>query len=588
MKLYASIAAVALAASAAAQSPLTTLFAGPNGSGSGAVVFVNITVTVPSITINRIDVNSNAAAGTRGRIRVWQTIPSVTFFSGSEQNFANWTVLAEGSVTAAGLDLPSTCCFSQPFTLTSAMGQRGYAIEHIGIGARYTNGTGTNQTYTNGEMTLFAGVAASNGSFADQTILGGDVSLPYAVALLGGGAARVFNGAFHYAVGSSAPVCSFSDRVGLACGGGFGSSFNIDATPAQAAAKLQGKTLMMVPNANGAYDVTTMPAIPLVPYAGHAALSGWASTITGATPTDDGEVTTPCTPFLTPLGASVSSLTIHTNGMVSSGSNLAALDVLVGGGDDWAVTTTAMFTATGPLPNPTWLFWHDNDITASGAIRFADLGTQIVITYDAVPSFGPIGLGSTIQMVIDTTVNSVTLTFQTIDPTAAGGGNAYSGNPYLVGYTPGGVQVRPQYQIDTTLFATQYGHAANLAHVALTSTPRPVMGSIIDYNVTNMNAVFPVGLLYFSVTNPFAPGLPFSFLGIGQPGCLLNFDLANAIGPFQFLAPGLVFSINTNTVTPSMLGLDFWGQAIVLDAAAPNLFGSLTSSNALHQRVEAN
>jgi hypothetical protein len=586
MKLYASIAAVALAASAVAQSPLAAnAFAATNASGAGAVIFQNMTVLVPDITINRIDINTNAALGTQGRLRIWQTVPGTTTFFGNDRDFTQWQVLAEGSVTSAGLNQVSPCCFATPFTLTSAMGPRGYAFEHIGVQAAFTTGSAT---FANAELSLTTGVAASNGSFADQTILGGNVSIPFAVAPYNAGTAYKWNGNIHYAVGTSSPICSFSDKVGLSCGGGFGSWFNIDATPAQAAAKLQGKTLMMTPNANGAYDVTTMPALPLVPFAGHTALSGWASTIAGAVATDDGEITTPCTPFLTPIGGVVNSLTIHTNGMVSSGSNLAALDVLTGGGDDWAVTTTAMFTATGPLPNPTWLFWHDNDITTTGAIRFADLGAQVVVTYDAVPSFGPTGLGSTIQIVFDTVSNIVTVTFDIIDPSAAGGSNAYSGNPYLVGYTPGGVQTRPQYQIDTTPFATQYGHAGNLAHVALTSTPRPVMGSVIDYSVANMNALVPVGFLYFSVTNPFAPGLPLSAIGVGMPGCMLNFDLANSIGPFSFLAPGIVLSINTATVTPSMLGLDFWGQAIVFDFAAPDLFASLVSSNALHQRVEAN
>jgi len=591
MKLVASLAALGLAAtSLVAQSPLTTIFAGPNGSGPGAVTFVNITVSVPAITVNRIDVNSNAAAGSTGRIRVWQTIPGVTFFSGSEQNFANWQVLAEGDVTAAGLDLPSICCFPTPFTLTSAMGPRGYAIEHIGIGARYTNGTGTNQTYTNAEMTLFAGVAASNGSYAHQTLLNGNVSIPFAVALLGGGQARVFNGAIHYAIGTSAPACSNSQTFGNASGGGYGSWYNVDATPAQAAAKLQGKTITMTPNALGAYDVAVGPALPLVPFAGHTALSGYTTTIAGAVATDDGEVATPVltTPFTTPSGAVLTSLFVHTNGMISGGSNLAALDLH--GGDDWAPTTSAMFPVTGlpaAVANPTWFAWHDNDITATGAIRFAEVGSQVVITYDAVPSFGPTGAGTTYQFVFDTASQSVSVTFQTIDPLPAGGANAYSGNPYVVGYTPGGAQLRPEYPIDTTLFSLQCGNSANAKHVALTSTPRPVFGSVINYNVTDLNAVFPLGFLYFSVLNP-VPNFPLNLIGIGKPCALLNFDLPNGVGPFSFTAPGLVIALDTNTITPSMLGLDFWGQALVFDLAATDLFASLATSNALHQRVEAN
>lgn len=588
MKPFAPLVAAALAASLVAQSPLTTIFAGPNGLANGGVTFINMTVLVPSITVNRIDVNSNSAAGTEGRVRVWQTT-TAPFYSGSESNILNWQILGEGDVIAAGNDLPTTCCFRTPFTLTSAMGPRGYAIEHIGIGPRYTNGTGTNQTYINTEINLFAGVAASNSNFSDPPQLGGSISHPFTAALAGGGAARVFNGSIHYAVGGSAPVCSSSQRFGLGCSGGFASWFNMTATPARANPKLQGKTFLMTPNLNGAYDVATLPAAPLVPYAGHAALGGWATTITGATATDDGEVVTPAfsSPFIHPTGVA-GSFVVHTNGMISVASNMAYLDTLAGGGDDWAPQTTALLNA----PNTMWCAWHDFDVTTAGTVRYDDNGSQIVITYDAVPNaFGVVTDVSTIQWVFDLIGGTVSVTFQAVDPVGVGPGNDnYSGNPYLVGYSPGGANVRPQYEVDPALLSVQYGSVAEVPHTILSSTPRPVFGSVIAYNVNNLNAGIPIGFLYFSATNPFelTGGLLLSFIGVGRPGCLLNFDLANGIGPFSFGAPGNVLNLDTNTVTPSMLGLDFWGQAIVIDLLAPDLFAGLTSSNALHQRIEAN
>ncbi len=582
MKPLASLIGLGLVASLTAQSPLTTTFVANNAAGPGAVTFVNLTVSVPAITVNRIDLNCNSAAGTQGRLRVWQTVTGIPQFSGSEQNFANWQVLAEGSVISAGLGLPTTCCFSTPFTLTSAMGTRGYAFEHIGIAPAYTNGNGTNQNYANAELSLAAGVAASNGSYADQVILGGNVSLPFAVALLGGGNPRVFNGSIHYAVGSSAPICSFSDKVGNGCGGGYASWFNINATSAQTSAKFQGKTVVMALNADGAYDVNVLPAGPLVPFAGHAPLTGWTTTITGATATDDGEVLTPglLGNLIHPTGVVTagSSLVVHNNGIISTGSNLAALAAL---GADWAPTTTIGFS----FPNTTWYTWHDFDVTTAGAIRYNDDGTQIVITFDAVPNSGGLVTDtSTVQYVFDY-VGNVSITFQTIT-TVPVGTNAYSGNPWLIGYSPAGTNTRPEYQIDTALLSSQHGIAIDSPHVALTSNPRPTFGSTINYDVNNLNAGFPLGFLYFSVANPFAPGLPLSFIGIGKPGCLLNFDLANGIGPFNIVAPGTVLSLNTAVVTPSMLGLDFWGQALVTDLLAADIFAAMTTSNALHQRIE--
>ena len=584
MKSFAPLVGLALVASLAAQSPLTTIFLGPNGLANGGVTFINMTVSVPSITVNRIDVNSNSALGTQGYVRVWQTVTGVSFYSGSETNAANWQVVGEGPVIAAGNDLPSIVCMKVPFTLTNTMGQRGYAIEHIGVGPRYTNGTGTNQTYNNAEISLFAGVAAGNTTFADPLAPLNDASYPFVGALAGGGAARVWNGSIHYAIGGSAPVCSFSERVGLPCGGGFSSWFDVNMLPAQAQQKLQGRQVMMLPTGS-TYQVITGPSPGLIPYAGHNPLVGWATTIAGAAALDDGETVTPTfsAPFPHVAGP-VSSFVVHTNGMISVASNLSYLDTLAGGGDDWAPQTPAVLGA----PNTAWYVWHDFDITTAGAIRFADTGSQVIITYDAVPSaFGAVTGTSTLQLVFDLSSGVITMDFQTVDPVFNGGAPGYSGNPWIIGYSPGGASVRPYPELDASTTSITQLDNADLANTRLTTT-RPVFGSLIDYTVANINSGFPLGFLYFSVTNPFAPGLPLSLLGVGKPGCYLNFDLASSIGPFQFAAPGLVLSIDTNTVSPSMLGLDFWGQAIVFDLLAPDLFAGLTSSNAVHQRVEAN
>lgn len=575
-----------LVSALAAQSPLTTLFTGGNGLLNGGVTFVNMTVNVPAITVNRVDINSNAAAGTFGRVRVWQTVTGVPFFSGSEGNAANWALLGEGSVIAAGNNLPSTVCFPVPFTLTSAMGGRGYAIEHIGVGPNYTNGNGTNQIYNNTEISLNAGVAAGGSPYADQVVLGGDVANPFLTALAGGGAARVFNGALHYAVGTSAPVCSFSNKVATGCGGNFASWFDMNITPNVAGPNLTGRQAVMTPGPTG-YTVTTSPSAGLIPFAAHTALGGFASTIVGAVATDDGEVTvTLSQPFFYDNGAaSTTALTVHTNGMVSVASNLTYLDTL--GGDDWAPTTTALPNA----PNTAWYSWHDMDITTAGSIKFDDNGLRAVITWDAVPSaFGVVTDVSTFQMVFDYVTSEVTMNWQSVTPVVVAP-PAYSGNPWLVGYSPGGANVRPP-ESDVTgtgsfdLFLT----IPENQHLSLTSSPRPVFGSVIDYQVNNFGTtVVPVGFLYFSAGNPFFPaGLPLSLLGVGKPGCLLNFDLANGIGPFSFVAPGLAFSLDTNVVVPSVLGLELWSQALLFDFASVDIFATLTTSNGLRQQIQAN
>jgi hypothetical protein len=570
MKALTTLLGLGLVSALTAQSPLTTLFAGPNGLLGGGVVFINMTVNVPAITINRIDVNSNAAAGTQGRVRVWQTLPAFPLFSGSEGVAANWQLLAEGAVIAAGNDLPSTVCFELPFTLTSAMGPRGYAIEHIGIGPRYTNGTGSNQIYNNAEISLNAGAAGGSSPYADA---GG--ANPFWTATNN---PRVFNGSIHYTVGTSAPVCSFSNRFGAGCGGSFSSFFDLHLTPALASPALTGRQVTMIPNGSQ-YSVVCAPSPGLVPYGAHTPLGGWTTAIAGGVATDDGEVVVPLTtPFPYP-GGTTPSLVVHNGGMISVASNQAYLDTQ--GGDDWAPSVTALLAA----PNTAWYSWHDMDITTTGQVTFAEIGTQAVFTWVAVPSFGGGAPNlSTFQMTFDSSSGVVTMAWETVE--AVGVPNPlYSGNPWLVGYSPGGANVRPETETDVAINQAFELSNTEVNNLLLTATPRPTFGSVIDYSVANMSGGFPYGLLFFSVANP-SPNLPLALFGIGQAGCLLNHDLANQIGPFTFLAPGLVLSVDTNTVTPSMLGLDFWGQAAVVDLIAPSLLGSLTSSNALHQRVE--
>lgn len=578
MKLTPALSTAFLLASLAAQSPLSTLLTGGNGLQNGGMVFFNLTATVPAITVNRIDVNSNSAANTIGRVRVWQTNTGIASFGGSEFDASRWTVIGEGDVVASGSNLPTVCCLQTPFTLTSAMGSRGYAIEHIGIGPNYTNYNGAGMAWQTAELALQPGTAALNSPYVEPPTGGGSASNPFLSALAGGGAGRLFNGLIHYVVGTTAPACSSTQRAGLACGGGFASWFHVSGTTAMASAKLQGKTFLMVPNANGAYDVHTLPATALIPYAGHTALGGFVPLIPGWIGTNDGETVTPplTTPFVFPGGVATSFF-VHTNGMISAGSNLAYFGNF--GGFDWAPHVPAALGA----PNAAWFCWHDFDITTAGAIRFDDNGSQVVITWDAVPnSFGAVTDVSTIQTVFDRATGTVSMTFQTVDAVGILPAN-YAGNSYFVGYSPGGSSLKPQYQVDTAPFSTQHGNAAEAEHFSLQALPRPVVGSTVDYNVANLSAAQPLGLLYFSVGNPFAPGLPLQAIGIGKPACMLNFDLANAIGPFSFASAGTALSLQTGTVTPSLVGLQCWSQALTFDLAAPDLFASLTSSNALLQ-----
>src|SRR5688572_1381120 len=89
----------ALASALAAQSPLTTLFAASHtvGGPDGGIAFFNLAANT-TVTVNRIEVNTQSPVGTRGIVRLYRTVPPLTSFSGSELTPANWTLLATGMV----------------------------------------------------------------------------------------------------------------------------------------------------------------------------------------------------------------------------------------------------------------------------------------------------------------------------------------------------------------------------------------------------------------------------------------------------------------------------------------------------------
>jgi hypothetical protein len=561
---------LAMAAGLAAQSPLTTVFFGPTGMTGGGVVFVDMTVTVPAVTITRIDLNSTAPAGTHGQVRMWQTVPGFATHAGFETTPAVWQPLGEGFVVAAGNDQPSTLCFAAPVTLTATMGARGYAFEHIGIGPRYSIGNGSNQDFASAELSVSCGAAAGGAPFADA-----NGAAPFRRAAI---APRVWNASMHYTVGPSAAPCSYSDRIGQGCGDAADSFFDVMWTSALATQRLPGRRVTLTPNSLGSYTVTTSPSPGLLPFATHAPLPFAAGTAEVAQ--------TLTAPFPHPTG-STSTLVIHENGMISVGSNLTYLQGL--GGSDWAPSVVGLLGA----PHTAWYSWHDFDLASGGQVRFAEVGSQAVLTFAAVPSFGQPGSASTLQFVFDSATGVVSCAWQTINPF---GQPLYDGDAWLVGFSPGGASPRPERPTDLTTNGTRdlVATASTSGALLLTAAPRPVFGTTIQYGVGALPRYAsgsaygaPVGLLYFSRTNPFAPGLALASVGLGRPDCQLNFDPQNPVGPFGFAAPGVVMSFATLATVPSMLGVEFWVQAAVTDLAG-DVFGSIVTSNALHQRVDLN
>jgi hypothetical protein len=136
---------------------LTTTFVDNNGrSTAGCTVMMDVVVTNPAgLRLVGADLNLIATAPAPFEVTVWITPGG---YSGNQLNPAVWTQISEGSGVAAGRGLPSAVDL-RDFTL--APGTYGLAFHHLNSGVAYTNGTGTNQSYSNSDLTLNLGVATS-------------------------------------------------------------------------------------------------------------------------------------------------------------------------------------------------------------------------------------------------------------------------------------------------------------------------------------------------------------------------------------------------------------------------------------------
>ncbi len=164
----------------------STLFASDNGlSAAGATMYVDVTAAAP-VTIGSIEINTSAAIGTSVGIEIWTT---ATTYVGNELDASVWTQVAfdDGMAASAGLDAPTPITLATAFSLPA--GTTGVALVGVNTGHRYTNGTGTNQTYVGTYLTIEGG--SSTGA-----AFGGSLFNP-----------RMFNGSF--CVGSSGAGTAF-------------------------------------------------------------------------------------------------------------------------------------------------------------------------------------------------------------------------------------------------------------------------------------------------------------------------------------------------------------------------------------------
>ncbi|HVS09282.1 MAG TPA: hypothetical protein VMS76_05345 [Planctomycetota bacterium] len=179
--LQTAFAACALAAGAFAQSgSITTTFVANNQGSIGGANYFDVNVTNPAgLTITNFDVHCSTStpAGTNFTVEVYTTPMT---YMGKEANIGLWTLVGSGNAVSNATTIPTPVDTSD-FVLPQ--GQVGMAIRFISAGLRYTNGTGSNQNYSNADIALALG-SATNVAFSGT---------PFTP--------RVWNGTIYYNIG---------------------------------------------------------------------------------------------------------------------------------------------------------------------------------------------------------------------------------------------------------------------------------------------------------------------------------------------------------------------------------------------------
>lgn len=396
-----AVLSLALASTCLSQSPLTTTFSGTAYGNVGNAVYFDLACTRPTgVTIDRIDLNFTAPAGTAGSVDVF-----VAPF-GSAITAAQWLLVATAPVITAGQGQPTIAALSAPIEMSNGCALR-LGIRANGLAHCYS-GTGASLVYANPDLTLTAGLASN---------------IPFASPVF---SPRVANATIHYqSAGSSCPPLSMVVARGHGCTRQFASFYEQFTTAAQF--DLAGTAITMV-STGGGYIITN---------------GGTLNPLGSLAP-----------PSVVPL-TDDSQAAVGTLGLYVGSNGWVAL----GAGNSNAYSPNVVTL----LGNPSTAFysWKDLNpsIPGSGQVHYEESGTQAQVTYAGVWDFG--GTSAThanyFQIQIDTATGNAVMAWGTMSGLGGsslvgyspGGPNGDPGNSDLSAL--GVVQVYLPEQLPLTL-----------------------------------------------------------------------------------------------------------------------------------------
>lgn len=162
--LKAAVAGLILSISGFANAGLITTSYGSNNSGStGGAIYFDLTTNLNNLSITGFDINTSGVSSFND-FQVW--LLTGTTSQGNEDSLS-WIQVATGSGTGAGLNNATTVTLSNSFFLSSNTLYGFSLVADSSFGHNYTNGSGSNQNYSNTDLSLALG-SATNVPFTGQ------------------------------------------------------------------------------------------------------------------------------------------------------------------------------------------------------------------------------------------------------------------------------------------------------------------------------------------------------------------------------------------------------------------------------------
>jgi hypothetical protein len=337
------------------------------------------------------------------------------------------------------------------------------------------------------------------------------------------------------------------------------------ATPAAAAAALDGRSITLSPSGGG-YLVTAGGGTFVAPGAGASAL---------ALGDDDQVAVVPSTPFPCPGGAAAT-LHVHSNGIVGA----SPLQMSPAASAVPTVATLLGEAATA------WYCWHDYDPTepGAGAIRVEEAGGTLYVTWDGVESHpGGTANVSTLQFQFELATGVVRYVWHALATTGTGQQTAPS-EQHLIGWSPGGSSVDAG-PVDLATALPLLVGSVNLEPLRLAAAPAPVStpsaGTLVTYAIDHVPELAPGSRAGFTILG-LVPDLAGSSLAtMGMPGCTRHLGSLDVFLFFAGSSPSLTSTFAIPPGVPGGLTVYATAIAFVPPGSLPNgqnAFGAVVSN----------